>query len=98
MYTMNNTEKSRIDKKQNNSILFVLLIPIVSCIISSIIGIVIGQVGNLVYLGAGDAGNWLAIPGFCFLFLMTMGISFLITWLSKKLLAKKARKTEGSHV
>ncbi|GAB4416387.1 MAG: hypothetical protein Kow002_02150 [Anaerolineales bacterium] len=70
--------------KKNKSTIWVLIIPLISCMCSSVVGIVIGQIGNLFYKVIGQAAGCLAIPGFAGLFLVTFGLSFL----SNKLLRK----------
>ena len=66
----------------------ILVIPLIACVITSCIGMVLGQFGNLLYRAAGDAGPLLSIPGFLGLFIMSTGISFLVAWLLKKLFIK----------
>ncbi len=76
-------------KMQSNRLaLSFLIIPMISCAISSTIGIVLGQIGNLFYSLAGSAANCLAIPGFVMLFLISFGISYLSSQLLKKWLVK----------
>lgn len=73
-----------VTKTKNKRIMLLLVLPLVSCIISSVVGIVLGQMGNLFYKVMGEAANCLSIPGFCGLFLVTFGLSFL----SNKLLRR----------
>jgi len=73
-----------VTQTNNNRLMLVLILPLVSCMFSSAAGILLGQVGNLFYKIMGEAGNCLALPGFCGLFLTTFGLSFL----SNKLLRK----------
>lgn len=70
---------------RNNRLLAVVVLPLISCILTSIIGVLLGQIGNLFYVLTGEAGDVLALPAFCGLFLVTGGMSFLIN----KLLQKK---------
>jgi len=69
---------------KNKRIMLLFVLPLAGCMFSSVVGILLGQVGNLIYKVTGDAANCLAIPGFCGLFLITFGLSFL----SNKLLRK----------
>ncbi len=72
-------------KMQSNRLaLSFLIIPLISCMLSSTIGIILGQIGNLFYSLAGTAANCLAIPGFVLLFLISFGISFLSSQLMRK--------------
>lgn len=73
-----------VTSKKNKGVLLVLILPLVSCSLSSIVGIVLGQVGNMIYKVLGEAATCLTIPGFISLFLITFGISFM----SNKLLRK----------
>lgn len=73
-----------VSQTKNKRILLVAVLPLVSCMFASVVGILLGQMGNLVYKVTGAAANCLSIPGFCGLFLVTFGLSFL----SNKLLRK----------
>jgi hypothetical protein len=68
--------------------LMVLVLPIIACMLSSVVGIIIGQLGNLLYTVLGEAANCLAIPGFFGLFLITFGLSFLCSKLLRKWLIR----------
>lgn len=83
---MTNTQQSSkpVSQDKNKRILLVFILPLVSCLLSSVVGIVLGQVGNLFYKVIGQAVGCLAIPGFIGLFLITFGLSFM----SNKLLRK----------
>ena len=76
---------------KKNRALLLLVIPLISCVISSVAGIVLGQLGNLFYLVLGDASKCLAIPGFCGLFLVTFGLSFLVNKLLRNWLFHPGR-------
>ena len=69
---------------KNKRIMLLFALPLAGCMISSVVGILLGQVGNLIYKVTGNAANCLAIPGFCGLFLITFGLSFLSNKLLKK--------------
>ena len=73
-----------VSQTKNKPALLVFILPLVSCMFSSVVGIVLGQVGNLFYKVIGQAAGCLAIPGFIGLFLITFGLSFM----SNKLLRK----------
>jgi len=73
-----------VTQLKNKPALLVLILPLVSCLLSSVVGIVLGQIGNLFYKVIGQAAGCLAIPGFIGLFLITFGLSFM----SNKLLRK----------
>jgi len=73
-----------VTQTKNKRVLLVFILPLVSCLLSSVVGIVLGQVGNLLYKIMGEAATCLSIPGFMGLFLITFGLSFI----SNKLLRK----------
>ncbi|NQU29136.1 MAG: hypothetical protein HQ525_00555 [Anaerolineae bacterium] len=73
-----------VTQNKNKPVLLVFIFPLVSCLLSSVVGIVLGQVGNLFYKIIGQAAGCLALPGFIGLFLITFGLSFM----SNKLLRK----------
>jgi hypothetical protein len=56
-----------------------------------LVGIVLGQMGNIIYKILGEAGSCLAIPGFCSLFLVTFGLSFLVNKLLRKWLINSGK-------
>jgi hypothetical protein len=58
---------------------------------SSVVGIVLGQMGNLLYKVMGEAANCLSIPGFLGLFLVTFGLSFLSNKLLRNWLIGKSK-------
>lgn len=78
---------------KNKRFMLLIVIPLISCILSSVIGILFGQVGNLFYaiLGGGTS-NFLTFSIFCGLFFVTFGLSLFLNWLLKKWLvsSKKA--------
>jgi hypothetical protein len=76
---------------KNRRMLSILVLPLAGCMISSVAGLVFGQMGNLFYKVLGQAGNCLALPGFCGLFLITFGLSFLSSKLLKRWLIDQAR-------
>ena len=69
---------------KNKRILLVLVIPLITCVISSLVGILLGQMGNIIYKIMGDAASCLVIPGFCGLFLVTFGLTFLVNKVLRK--------------
>jgi hypothetical protein len=48
------------------------------------VGVALGQMGNIIYSALGEAASCLSIPGLCGLFLMTVGLSYLINMLLRK--------------
>ncbi len=80
-----------VTKTKNKRLLLFLVLPLVSCSISSGVGILLGQLGNLLYKFMGQAAATLSILGFCGLFLVTFGLSFLSNALLKKWLISKNR-------
>jgi len=68
----------------NKRFIILFVIPLASCVVSSIIGIIIGQAGNLLYAMTGGVPNVVCIPAYCFLFLFTAGASFLVNLLLKR--------------
>ncbi|RCK72181.1 MAG: hypothetical protein ANABAC_2162 [Anaerolineae bacterium] len=89
--TNNPSSLSRPATGRRHIILTFLVIPLISCMLSSCVGILIGQVGNLFYLLAGKAARWLAVPGFIFLFLLSFAISFVSSQLLRKWLLRVGR-------
>jgi hypothetical protein len=81
----------RVTQRKNGSIVSILVLPLAGCMISSAMGLVLGQIGNLFYRLLGESGNCLALPGFCGLFLVTFGLSFLGSKLLKMLLVRPGR-------
>jgi uncharacterized membrane protein len=83
---------SSVPQRKNKRFILLVVIPLIACILSSIIGIILGQVGNLLFAVLGDVPNFLTFLIFFGLFLVTFGLSFLISWLLKKWLVgpKKA--------
>ncbi|NPV74784.1 MAG: hypothetical protein HPY59_00255 [Anaerolineae bacterium] len=71
--------------------IFLLVIPLASCVLSSIVGVAIAQVGNLFYAAIGDVSVAVCLPAYFVLFLLTAGISFLVSMVLKRLF----HKTEG---
>ena len=80
-----------VAQPKNRSIVSILVLPLAGCMISSVVGLALGQMGNLFYKLLGQAGNCLALPGFCGLFLITFGLSFLSSKLLKRWLIDQAR-------
>lgn len=83
---------SSVPQRKNKRFILLVVIPLIACILSSIIGIIFGQVGNLLFAVLGDVPNFLTFLIFFGLFLVSFGLSFLISWLLKKWLVgpKKA--------
>lgn len=52
-----------ISQPKNRRIMVLFVLPLLSCAISSLVGIVLGQMGNIFYLVLGEAANCLAFPG-----------------------------------
>lgn len=70
----------------------VVVLPLAGCMVSSLIGMVLGQIGNLFYKALGAAGSCLALPGFLALFLLTFGLSFFSSRLLRKWLIGQDRQ------
>jgi small neutral amino acid transporter SnatA (MarC family) len=68
---------------KNRRIVSILVLPLAGCMLSSFVGLILGQMGNLFYKLLGQAGNCMALPGFLGLFLVTFGLSFLSNRLLK---------------
>jgi hypothetical protein len=81
----------RAAQSNQTRFLSILVLPFAGCMISSVAGIVLGQVGNLLYKALGQAGNCLALPGLCGLFVVTFGLSFLSNRLLKTWLVRSGR-------
>lgn len=64
-------------QKKDQRALYLFVFPLISCMLAAVVGVVLGQVGNLFYAVVGDSAACLSLPGFCGLFLITFGISFL---------------------
>jgi hypothetical protein len=77
-------ESSHAVQSPQKQFLFLLILPLISCTLSSVVGIIIGQIGNLLYKAMGETASCLALPGFCGLFIATFGFSFLINKLLRK--------------
>jgi uncharacterized membrane protein len=75
---------SSVSKPKNKRFMLLVVIPLIACILSSVIGIILGQIGNLLFTMLGDTSNFFTFSIFCGLFLVTLGLSFLINWLLKK--------------
>ena len=78
-------------KPKNGRLMSMLVIPLAGCLISSVVGIILGQMGNVFYKVLGAAGNCMALPGFFILFMVTFAISFLSNNLLRKVLATSVR-------
>ena len=75
---------------QNRNLkLMALIVPLISCGFSSVVGILVGQVGNLIYKLIGDTAACLSVPGFVGLFIITFGLSFVSNRLIKRLFTRK---------
>jgi hypothetical protein len=79
---------SAVNQTKNKPIVLVVVLPLISCVLSSVAGIVIGQLGNLLYSVLGGVADYVSIPGFCGLFLVTAGLSFLSNMLLRKWLIR----------
>lgn len=75
-------------KPRRNRFLIALILFVISCFSSALVGLFLGQLGNLFYMMAGEAANCLAIPGFILLFLISFGLSFLINRLLRRWLVR----------
>jgi Fe2+ transport system protein B len=82
---------SPITQPKNKRFLLIFVLPLVSCLCSSLVGIVLGQMGNLLYKVAGESATCLAFPVFCGLFLVTFGLSFLVNKLLRKWLSNSGK-------
>ena len=80
------------DQSHNNKRkILVIIIPLISCGLSSLLGIFIGQVGNLIYRFIGDAAACLSVPGFVVLFLLTFGLSFFSNRFLKRIFNQRGK-------
>lgn len=88
---MTNTPQpsSPVSPTKDKRVLLVFVLPLVSCMCSSVVGIVIGQIGNFLYTILGQAAGCLSVPGFIGLFLITFGLSFLSNKMLRKWLSRK---------
>ena len=75
----------------NRKILPVFIIPLLSCMFSSVVGVILGQIGNQIYKVLGQAANCLSIPAFIGLFFLTFGLSFFSNKLLRKLFTKSGK-------
>ena len=66
------TSASSPSPTKNKLTLLVVILPLVSCLFSSVIGIILGQIGNQIYKVLGQYAGCLSIPGFMGLFLITL--------------------------
>lgn len=73
--------------KSNNNKILLLVIPLFSCGISSVAGIILGQIGNLINRSMGEFGKCMTIPSFIVLFIVTFGLSFFSNKLIRKWLS-----------
>ncbi|MHC1781743.1 MAG: hypothetical protein AB9891_03085 [Anaerolineaceae bacterium] len=76
---------------KNKRLMLIIVVPLVSCIISSMAGIFLGQIGNIFYKFLGESANCFSTPAFCGLFLVTFGLSFLCNKLLQKWLVRSGR-------
>lgn len=93
--TVNQNLSGKTSSDKNKPKLLALLLPLLSCSITSVIGIIIGQVGNLIYRVLGNTAICLTIPGFIGLFALTVAISFLTNRLLRRLFNSTTKK--GAH-
>jgi len=74
---------------KNKRTLLLVVFPLASCMFSSVVGLVLGQIGNQLYKVLGQSAACLSIPGFIGLFLVTLGLSFFSNKLFRKWLIGK---------
>jgi hypothetical protein len=67
----------------------ILVFPLISCVLSSVIGLILGQIGNQIYRVYGDLAGCLTVPAFLGLFAITFGLSFFGNRLARKFLSDK---------
>ncbi len=79
---------------KNNRKLLALIVPLLSCGLSSFVGIFIGQVGNLIYRLLGDSAACLSLPGFLGLFVLTFALSFFSNRLLKRVFTRVGKRGE----
>lgn len=79
------------DLTMKKRLLLVFIFPLVSCIASSILGLILSQIGNVLYITLGQAGNCLAFPSLCGVFFLTLGVSFLGNRVLKKVFARSLK-------
>lgn len=81
-------------KKSNQRLMLWVVIPLFSCAISSLIGMAIGQIGNLLLSIFGSPPTVLIVMVFLGLFVLSFGLSFFLNgWLRKWLLnPQRARR------
>ncbi|MBN1266838.1 MAG: hypothetical protein JXA25_15185 [Anaerolineales bacterium] len=87
METSEPTSNPAARTRKQSKLLLTVIIPAASCMLSSLIGIFLGQIGNLMYSLLDQAAGCLAVPGFIVLFLISFGLSFLINKLLQRLLS-----------
>jgi len=81
-------------QNKNNRKIKALILPFISFGISSVIGIIIGQIGNLVYSSLGDLANCMVLPGFVGLFLITFTLSFFVNQFVNGLINQVVKRGE----
>ena len=74
--------------RTNKRVLLAVVLPLASCTFSSLIGLILGQIGNQIYKLLGESAACLSIPGFLGLFTITFVISFFSNRLFRKWLSK----------
>lgn len=79
--------------KPQKRLMALVVIPLLSCGFSSLVGILIRQAGNLVLTRLGEAPGLIIVPLFCGLFAVSFGLSFLFSWPLRKLLLRPQRTT-----
>ena len=75
-------------KRTKKRLMILVLIPLLSCGFSSVVSILIGQVGNLFLTVVGETAERMTIPFFIGLFVVSFGLSFLFSSLLKKWLLR----------
>jgi len=78
-----------VSQTKNKRTLLVVVLPLASCMFSSVVGLVLGQIGNQLYKVLGQSAVCLSIPGFIGLFMVTFGLSFFSNKLLRKWLIGK---------
>jgi len=86
------TSNTAPQNRKHNTFLIAILLPAASCMLSSLVGILLGQVGNLLYAAVGQMSACLTVPGFFFLFGISFGLSFLFNKLLQRLLSGRKEK------
>ncbi len=69
----------------NRKLLVLLLFTILSCCISSSIGVLIGQAGGLLYQYFGGISALICLPSYCILFFATFVMAYLVNLLLNRI-------------